>query len=81
MALGKAAKKARNLNKIIQPKLDKKVLSDEVYNDMKEKSEGVSSERKVELKVYNHSYLNGAKKKPEEWLKWLDILRGVKSHV
>ena len=74
MALGKAAKRARNLQKIIQPKLDDKMLSDEFYDELKDR-ETIDKDEKFRLYVYSHEILGGAKRNKKDWLEWLDVLR------
>lgn len=85
MAIGKAAKIARNLQKVIQPKLDKKMLSDDFYKELEDRKGAVDiftgKEEKFELLVYDHVVLRGTKKTAKEWLEWLDILRGVQANA
>ena len=77
MAIGKVAKRLRNLEKIIQPKLDAKMLTDTYYEDFKKDLDKRATSKKTKFKmyVYNHQLLNGAEFTKQQWLDWMNAYR------
>lgn len=83
MSLGKAAKQKRNLDRIIQPKLDARirtkefkkefesVLKDKV-NTYKKKGTDVEVENKFQMFVYSHPLLGGREFSKSQWTEWIN---------
>ena len=71
MALGKAAKQKRNLQRIIEPKLEAKIATKE-YQDEFKKLINKQQTEKFKMYVYSHQLLGGAELTKKEWLKWID---------
>jgi len=83
MALGKTAKRQRNLMNVIQPKLDDKILTDKFYEKFKEilktktstyldKDREIEVTNKFKMYVYNHKLLGGLEMTKKEWLTWIE---------
>jgi len=77
MAIGRAAKEARNRKLIIQPKLDKAILDDEYFKKFK-KILNSKIENKFKMYIYNHKLLGGIEMTKEEWLDWIQTEREQK---
>jgi len=88
MAIGKAAKRARNLINIIQPKLDKAILTDEYFEEFKnildtktdkyfDKEKQIEVDNKFKMYVYNHELLEGVEMTKADWMEWLTEERKV----
>jgi len=71
MSIGKAAKRARNLQKVIQPKLEARVLTDDFYDKFKKRL-NLQSSIKFKMYVYNYELFNGMELTKKEWLKWIN---------
>lgn len=78
MALGKAQKQARNRQRIIQPKLEARTLTDEFRDEFIEVLDNRNDNDKFRMHVYNHDLMNGMKMNKKNWLSWLERTRKLK---